>query len=127
MPNGRPYQSKLNPYRRDIAELRATRPPTPYARIAEILKERHGMDVSGHTVWAFVKSRSKGRKVYAMQLEDEPAPPPAQPAAGPTPPASSGKTAAQEAREKARRFNEALRRQQADERKAEQKLRPYQP
>ena len=86
MRGGKPYQSKLNPYRQEIARLRATRPPTPYVQIAKLLKERHHLDVSPHTIWAFVKSRSKGRKVYAMRLEDEPEPPrlaPAQPAGAP--------------------------------------------
>lgn len=74
MRGGKPYQSKLNPYRQEIARLRATRPPTPYVQIAKLLKEQHNLDVSPHTIWAFVKSRSKGRKVYAMRLEDEPEP-----------------------------------------------------
>jgi hypothetical protein len=88
MRGGKPYQSKLNPYRQEIARLRATRPPTPYVQIAKLMKEQHNLDVSPHTIWAFVKSRSKGRKVYAMRLEDEPEPPSpaaAQPAGAPPP------------------------------------------
>ena len=64
---GKPYQSKLIPHTQEIAELRRTIPPTPYLRIVQILKERHGLDVTSHSVWSFVKTRSKGRKVYAMQ------------------------------------------------------------
>ena len=85
MRGGKPYQSKLNPYRQEIARLRATRPPTPYVQIAKILKERHNLDVSAHTVWAFVRVRSKGRKVYAMQLEDPPEAPERQPPPAPLP------------------------------------------
>lgn len=72
---GKPYHSKLNPYRQEIAELRHKRPPIPYTEIAKILNERHpGLNVSHNAVWAFVKSRSKGKKVLYMSLEDE-APP----------------------------------------------------
>lgn len=65
----KPFQSKLNPYRDDIIALRDTNPPTGYHRIAEILKEKYGMDVSHHAVWHFVKVRSKPRKGYRIAAE----------------------------------------------------------
>ena len=72
---GKPHHSKLNPYIHEIAEMRRQRPPIPYTEIARILNEHHpGLDVSHNAVWAFVASRSKGKKVLYMTLEED-APP----------------------------------------------------
>ena len=38
---GKPYQSCLIPYRLEIFVLRSQKPPVSYARIAEILREKH--------------------------------------------------------------------------------------
>jgi len=71
---GKPYQSKLNPFREEIAELRRPWPPTPYVRIAEILNERHpGLDVSPNAIWSFVKTRALGPSKKQFRLpENEP-------------------------------------------------------
>ena len=69
---GKPHHSKLNPYIHEIAQMRRQRPPVPYTEIARILNERHpGLDVSHNAVWAFVASRSKGKKVLYMTLQGE--------------------------------------------------------
>ena len=62
----KPYQSKLIPYEAEIVTLRATRPPTPYARIAQILLEKHSLAVHRDTIQNFVRVRSNGRKVYCF-------------------------------------------------------------
>jgi len=51
--------------------LRRTSPPTPYREIAKILNGKYQLNVSHNGVWQFVKSRSKGRKVYAMSFTEE--------------------------------------------------------
>ena len=49
-----PYQSVLNSYLVEIAQLRETRPqPTPYRTIAKILKEKYGLEVSPNSIWSF--------------------------------------------------------------------------
>jgi len=58
-----PYRSKLVPYEAEIAALRGTRPPTPYARIAQILSEKYALSVHRDTIHSFVRVRSHGRKV----------------------------------------------------------------
>ena len=55
----KPYHSSLIPYGDDIILLRRKRPPTPYARIAELLKEKHQITVSREAVFYFIKRRVK--------------------------------------------------------------------
>jgi hypothetical protein len=62
----KPFQSKLIAYEAEIAALRTTRPPTPYARIAEILRERYALSVHRDTIHSFVRVRSHGRKVFCF-------------------------------------------------------------
>ena len=64
----KPFRSRLNPYRAEIAEMRRPYPPVSYKEIALILKERHGLEVSPHSIWSFVKVRSLGnpRKFYEL-------------------------------------------------------------
>src|SRR5947209_6358383 len=62
----KPYQSKLIAYEAEIAALRATRPPTPYIRIAEILCEKYALSVHRDTIHSFVRVRSHGRKVFCF-------------------------------------------------------------
>jgi len=54
-----PYRSKLTPFEAEIADLRRTRPPTPYTEIVRLLKERHGLAVQVSTLFNFVKVRRK--------------------------------------------------------------------
>lgn len=66
---GKPFQSKLIPYKNEIAVLRSERPPASYARIAIILKERHGLSIQRAAIAKFVKVRSGGRKVYFIRKD----------------------------------------------------------
>ena len=63
---GKPFQSKLNPFLREIYELRGQAPPVSYQQIARTLKERHGVAVSANGVFSFVKARSRPRAVYTI-------------------------------------------------------------
>lgn len=63
--SGKPYQSKLLPYEGEIVALRAARPPTPYAAIAEILRQKYQLIIERSAIFKFVKVRSRGRKVYS--------------------------------------------------------------
>jgi hypothetical protein len=67
----KPYQSKLIAHEAEITALRATRPPTPYARIAQILGEKYALPVHRDTIHSFVRVRSHGRKVacFARSVE----------------------------------------------------------
>jgi hypothetical protein len=66
---GKPFQSKLIPYKNEIAVLRSERPPASYARIATVLKERHGLSIQRAAIAKFVKVRSGGRKVYFIRKD----------------------------------------------------------
>jgi hypothetical protein len=70
-----PYRSILNAYRPEIADLRKTHPPTPYSRIAEILKEKYNIVIRASSIWSFVKARSiEGeRKLKYVMAESPPA------------------------------------------------------
>ncbi len=57
--NGLPFRSKLAPFEREIVELRRQRPPVSYRRIAELLKEQHGVEVTINAVFAFLRTRRK--------------------------------------------------------------------
>ena len=66
---GKPFQSSLIPYLDEITELRRKKPPVSYARIAEILRQKHGLVIQRGAIGKFVKVRSKGRKVYFFKEE----------------------------------------------------------
>ena len=61
-----PYRSKLTPFEAEIADLRRTRPPTPYIEIVRILKERHGLTVQVSTLFNFVKVRRKWDRLHRL-------------------------------------------------------------
>ena len=67
-----PYRSKLTPFEAEIADLRRTRPPTPYTEIVRVLKERHGLAVQVSTLFNFVKVRRKWDRLQSLA----PQPPP---------------------------------------------------
>src|SRR5260370_41721123 len=78
-----PYQSVLNSYLVEIAQLRETRPqPTPYRTITKILKEKYGLEVSPNSIWSFVRARTLGR---GRKLKYKIAPDLVQPPAAPAP------------------------------------------
>src|SRR5687767_1549448 len=61
-----PYRSKLTPFEAEIADLRRTRPPTPYTEIVRLLKERHGLAVQVSTLFNFVKVRRKWDRLQSL-------------------------------------------------------------
>jgi hypothetical protein len=61
-----PNRSKLTPFEAEIAELRRTRPPTPYTEIVRVLKERHGLAVQVSTLFNFVKVRRKWDRLHRL-------------------------------------------------------------
>jgi len=63
---GKPYQSKLIPYEKEIKILRRRRPPMPYVRIADHLRQKHGLIIQPPAIYKFLKVRSRGRKVFSF-------------------------------------------------------------
>jgi IS30 family transposase len=61
---GKPFQSKLEPFLELIRQWRCQR--WSYPRIAEALRNEHGMTVAPSTVFSFVKVRATNRKVFAL-------------------------------------------------------------
>jgi hypothetical protein len=68
---GKLYQPCLIPYRVEIVALRSQKPPVSYARIAELLREKHGLNIKRAAIGKFVKVRAKGRKVYFFKRDKE--------------------------------------------------------
>jgi hypothetical protein len=68
---GKAYQSCLIPYRIEIFALRSQKPPVSYARIAEILREKHGLIIQRAAIGKFVKVKAKGRKIYFFKREQK--------------------------------------------------------
>ena len=62
--SGKPYQSSLIPHEEEIIAMRQQRPPMPYAQIAAVLREKHGLVIQRAAIFKFVKVRSRRRKVY---------------------------------------------------------------
>src|SRR5262245_26115719 len=63
----KPYQSSLIPYEQEIIALRGQRPPMPYARIAELLRQKYNLTIQRAAIFKFIKVRSRGRKVYCYR------------------------------------------------------------
>jgi hypothetical protein len=57
--SGLPFRSKLAPFEQEIVELRRQRPPVSYRQIAQLLMERHGVEVTINGVFAFLRTRRK--------------------------------------------------------------------
>jgi len=64
---GKPYQSSLIPYEEEILNLRKQRPPMAFARIAELLMEKHRVPIQRSAICKFVKLRARWRKKEAQQ------------------------------------------------------------
>jgi hypothetical protein len=62
------FQSKLEPYREFIRVCRAKR--WSYPRIAEALREQHGLSAAPSTIFSFVKVRAKRRRLYELPPSD---------------------------------------------------------
>jgi len=65
---GKPYQSILIPYEEEILSLRRQRPPLAFARIAELLKEKHQVSIQRAAICKFVKLRARWKKKEAQQI-----------------------------------------------------------
>ena len=64
---GIPFQSKLEPFYDFIRTCRAKR--WSYARIAQAITREHGVQITGSSVFSFVKVRSKNRKLYTLPVQ----------------------------------------------------------
>ena len=64
---GKPYQSILIPYEGEILSLRRQRPPMAFARIAELLMEKHQVSIQRAAICKFVKLRARWKKKEAQQ------------------------------------------------------------
>ena len=64
---GKPYQSILIPYEEEILSLRRQRPPMAFARIAELLMEKHQVPIQRAAICKFVKLRARWKKKEAQQ------------------------------------------------------------
>jgi hypothetical protein len=62
---GKPYQSALIPYEKEIIVLRRRRPPMPYAQIADLLRKKYGLIIQPPAIYKFLKVRSRSRKVFS--------------------------------------------------------------
>ncbi len=64
---GKPFQSSLIPYEDEILSLRRQRPPLAFARIAELLMEKHQVPIQRAAICKFVKLRARWRKKEARE------------------------------------------------------------
>ena len=64
---GKPFHSILIPYEGEILSLRKRRPPVAFARIAELLKEKHQVSIQRAAICKFVKLRARWKKKEAQQ------------------------------------------------------------
>jgi IS30 family transposase len=64
---GRPYHSSLVPYEDEILELRHRRPPTPYRQIAELLFQKYQLRICRETIFKFIRTRSRTRKMFGYK------------------------------------------------------------
>ena len=65
--SGLPFRSKLAPFEPEITELRRKRPPVSYRQIVQLLKERHGVEVTINGVFAFLRTRRKWDRPAARE------------------------------------------------------------
>ena len=59
---GTNYQSCLKPFEKEILALRGTKPPMPYSKIAEYLREKYQIEVCRQAIYRFLKTLAKGFK-----------------------------------------------------------------
>jgi hypothetical protein len=73
------YRSRLIPYENEIVALRRKKPPTPYSKIAELLREKYLIEVRSTTIIRFLQVRAKGYKTCKYAWDVEPITPNNQP------------------------------------------------
>ena len=66
------YRSRLIPYENEIVALRRKRPPMPYSKIAELLREKYQIEVRSTTIIRFIQVRVKGYKTCKYMEEYKP-------------------------------------------------------
>jgi len=59
---GKPYQSCLIPFEREIIAERRKNPPVPFSQIAKYMEERHQIKIGGPAIRSFLQTRAKGFK-----------------------------------------------------------------
>ena len=59
---GKPYQSCLIPFEKEIIAERRKNPPTPFSQIAKHMEERHQVKIGGPAIRSFLQTRAKGFK-----------------------------------------------------------------
>ena len=64
---GKPFHSILIPYEDEILSLRKQRPPVAFARVAELLKEKHQVSIQRAAICKFVKVRARWKKKEARE------------------------------------------------------------
>jgi hypothetical protein len=72
--SGLPFRSKLAPFEQEITELRRKRPPVSYRQIVQLLKERHGVEVTINGVFVFLRTRRKWYRREAADAKKQTAP-----------------------------------------------------
>ena len=68
---GKPYQSCLMRYEREIILLRRSKPPMSFSQIAQYLSEKHGISVSRSNIHKFLANRKSMHSktcTYAWEL-----------------------------------------------------------
>jgi hypothetical protein len=66
------YRSRLIPYEAEIIALRRKKPPMPYSKIAELLREKYQITIRQENIIRFIKVRSKGYKTCKYAWDYEP-------------------------------------------------------
>ena len=69
---GKPYQSCLTPYEREIILFRRRKPPVSFSQIAQYLSDEHGISVSQSNIQKFLANRKSvhGKTcIHAWELD----------------------------------------------------------
>ena len=60
--SGKPYQSCLTPFEKEIVAERRKNPPTPFSQIAKQMEDKHQIKIGGAAIRSFLQTRAKGFK-----------------------------------------------------------------
>lgn len=66
---GIPHQSRLAAFEQEIAALPRRRPPTPYRQVLQLLRQKHGVQISLHALYSFVQVRKKWERIHRSAAE----------------------------------------------------------
>jgi uncharacterized protein (DUF4415 family) len=59
---GKPYQSCLVPFEKEIIAERRKNPPMPFSQIAKYMEDMHQIKIGGAAIRSFLQTRAKGFK-----------------------------------------------------------------